>query len=155
MGKRRKSRELLLQLLYQYEIRRESPGKILQEFWTTREKVHPDIRSFTDSLFRGTVKHQEELDSAISDLARNWKLSRLSIVDKNILRFAIFEIAFRDDIPEKVSIDEAIEVAKRYSSDEAGAFINGILDNLIRNRETFSKKLFPSPGKPVRMEDHG
>lgn len=141
MGKRRTSREFLLQLLYQYEIRKDPPDLLSKQFWSERPKVKPDIRSFTEEIFYGTLDHISKIDDVISILSENWKLTRLSIVDKNILRFAIYEICFRDDIPEKVSIDEAIEIAKRFSSDDAGSFINGILDSFLKNKENYSEKI--------------
>jgi N utilization substance protein B len=145
MGKRRKSRELTLQLLYQYEIRKEPPDQMLKEFWGIRKKIHPDIRSFSDSIFMETLEHLEKIDEVITELLLNWKLSRLSLVDKNILRFAICEICFRDDIPEKVTVDEAIEVAKRFGGEDSSGFINGILDRLLQDKETFMEKLSATP----------
>lgn len=145
MGKRRKSRELTLQLLYQYEIRKEPAEQILKEFWEQRNKIHLDIRSFSESIFTETLEHLEKIDGVISELSRNWKITRLSLVDKNILRFAIYEICFRDDIPEKVTVDEAIEVAKRFSGEDSGGFINGILDSLLQNKDAYMEKLSATP----------
>ncbi len=144
MGKRRRGRVLALQLLYQYEMRQEAVEVLLKEFRDFHRKLNEDIQTFTESVFLGTVKEMEKIDRVISELAENWKLSRLSVIDKNILRLAIYEIAFRDDIPEKVSIDEAIELAKEYSGDDAGAFINGILDSVVNNKEAFREILFPA-----------
>ncbi|MEK6776730.1 MAG: transcription antitermination factor NusB [bacterium] len=140
MGKRRKSRVLTLQLLYQYEIRKEPPRKLLREFWKERKGLDKDIRSFAESIFIGTVEQIEKIDELISELSLNWKLSRISMIDKNILRSAIYEICFREDIPQKVTVDEAIELAKQYSGDDAGSFINGILDSLLKDRERYMGK---------------
>ncbi len=140
MGKRRKSRALTLQLLYQYEIRKEPPRKLLRELWKEQKSLDKDIRSYTEAIFIGTVEQIEKIDELISELSLNWKLSRISLIDKNILRFAIYEICFRDDIPEKVAVDEAIELAKQYSGDDAGSFINGILDSLLKDRERYMEK---------------
>jgi N utilization substance protein B len=145
MGKRRKSRELTLQLLYQYEIRKEPPEKLLKQFWEEKSKIHKDIRAFAEEIFRGTLEQAGNIDKVISELSRHWKLSRLSIVDKNILRFAIYEICFRDDIPPKVTVDEAIEISRRFSGDDAGSFINGILDNFLKDREKYLEKLSGIP----------
>ncbi|PIV82494.1 MAG: transcription antitermination factor NusB, partial [Nitrospirae bacterium CG17_big_fil_post_rev_8_21_14_2_50_50_9] len=135
MGKRRKSRALTLQLLYQYEIRKEPPMELLKEFWKGQKSLDKDIRSFAESIFIGTVEQIEKIDLLISELSLHWKLSRISMVDKNILRLAIYEICFREDIPEKVTIDEAIELARQYSGDDAGSFINGILDKVLKEKE--------------------
>jgi len=140
MGKRRKSRALTLQLLYQYEIRKEPPRKLLKEFWKGQKSLDKDIRSFAESIFIGTVEQIEKIDLLISELSLHWKLSRISMVDKNILRLAIYEICFREDIPEKVTIDEAIELARQYSGDDAGSFINGILDKVLKEKERYMEK---------------
>ncbi len=145
MGKRRKSRELTLQLLYQYEIRKEPPEKLLKQFWEEKSKLNKDIRAFSEEIFMGTLEHVEKIDQVISELSLHWKLSRLSLVDKNILRFAIYEICFRDDIPPKVTVDEAIEVSRKYSGDDAGSFINGILDNLLKDKELYLEKISETP----------
>ncbi|OIP66170.1 MAG: transcription antitermination factor NusB [Nitrospirae bacterium CG_4_9_14_3_um_filter_53_35] len=140
MGKRRKSRALTLQLLYQYEIRKEPPMELLKEFWKGQKSLDKDIRSFAESIFIGTVEQIEKIDLLISELSLHWKLSRISMVDKNILRLAIYEICFREDIPEKVTIDEAIELARQYSGDDAGSFINGILDKVLKEKERYMEK---------------
>jgi len=140
MGKRRKSRALTLQLLYQYEIRKEPPRELLKEFWKGQKSLDKDIRSFAESIFIGTVEQIEKIDLLISELSLHWKLSRISMVDKNILRLAIYEICFREDIPEKVTIDEAIELARQYSGDDAGSFINGILDKVLKEKERYMEK---------------
>ncbi len=144
MGKRRRGRVLALQLLYQHEMRQEDVEVLLKEFRDFHRKLNEDIQTFTESVFLGTVNATERIDRVISELAENWKLSRLSVIDKNILRLAIYEISFRDDIPEKVSIDEAIELAKEYSGEDAGAFINGILDSVVNNKDAFREILFPA-----------
>jgi len=139
-AKRRKSRALTLQLLYQYEIRKEPPRELLKEFWKGQKSLDKDIRSFAESIFIGTVEQIEKIDLLISELSLHWKLSRISMVDKNILRLAIYEICFREDIPEKVTIDEAIELARQYSGDDAGSFINGILDKVLKEKERYMEK---------------
>jgi N utilization substance protein B len=125
-------------------MRQEAKEVLLKEFRDFHKKLNEDIQTFTESVFLGTVKEMGKIDRVISELAENWKLSRLSVIDKNILRLAIYEISFRDDIPENVSIDEAIELAKEYSGDDAGAFINGILDRVVNNKEAYREILFPA-----------
>jgi N utilization substance protein B len=140
MGKRRKSRELALQLLYQYEMRKDPPEKLLDEFRAARKNLHKDIRAYAEALFTGTLAHLAELDEVISEHSLNWKLSRLSSIDRNILRFSLYEIFFREDIPEKVTMDEAIEISKRFSGEDAGGFINGILDSALKDRQRWQGK---------------
>jgi len=135
MGKRRKSRILALQLLYQHEIRKDPSAELLEEFCREHKKLHPDILDYAGSIFTEILHHLERIDGTIAELALHWKINRLSLVDKSILRIAICEILFRDDIPDKVAIDEAIELAKQYGGDDSGAFVNGLLDRLIRRRE--------------------
>ncbi|HYL79400.1 MAG TPA: transcription antitermination factor NusB, partial [Candidatus Acidoferrum sp.] len=96
-------------------------------------KDHPvpeDIRLFTESLVRGTVESGPELDRQIAANAAHWSLARIAPVERNILRLAAYELLYRDDIPERVAINEAIELAKLYGSQESGAFVNGILDQI-------------------------
>ena len=129
MGKRRKARELALMLLYELDFRPTDLDALLQEFWRDRV-VPPDVRTFAEALVRGTVKHVEELDQVIQANAVHWSLARIAPVERNILRLAAHELLHRDDIPERVAINEAIELAKLYGSDESGAFVNGILDQI-------------------------
>jgi len=114
--------------------------ELLKEFWKGQKSLDKDIRSFAESIFIGTVEQIEKIDLLISELSLHWKLSRISMVDKNILRLAIYEICFREDIPEKVTIDEAIELARQYSGDDAGSFINGILDKVLKEKERYMEK---------------
>ena len=130
MGKRRKARELALQLLYQLDVQGEgSPGPHLDEFWT-RHPVDIEVREFAEALVRGTKLHEAKIDELISQYAQHWELERMAVVDRNILRLSCYELLFREDIPPKVSINEAVELAKKYSGQEAGKFVNGILDRI-------------------------
>jgi len=129
MGKRRKARELALMLLYELDFRPADLDSLLQEFWRDRV-VPPDVRAFAEALVRGTVKCVEELDQVIQANAAHWSLARIAPVERNILRLAAHELLHCDDIPERVAINEAIELAKLYASDESGAFVNGILDQI-------------------------
>ena len=130
MGKRRKSRELALQLLYQLDVQGEgSPRPHLDEFWT-RHPVDVEVRDFAEALVRGTKLHEEKIDELISQYAQHWELERMAVVDRNILREGIFEILWAGDVPPKVAINEALEVAKKFSTQESSRFINGILDRI-------------------------
>ena len=130
MGKRRKGRELALQLLYQLDLHGErDPDPHLAEFWS-RHPVDAEVRSFTETLVRGTKLHQPKIDELIGQYADHWDLERMAVVDRNILRTGIFELLWMADIPPKVAINEALEVAKKYSTQESTRFINGILDRI-------------------------
>jgi len=130
MGKRRKARELALQLLYQLDLQGEaSPEPHLEEFWS-RHPVDAEARSFAEALVRGTKLHQQKIDAMISHYAENWELDRMAVVDRNILREGIFELLWMEDVPPKVAINEALEVAKKFSTQESSRFLNGILDRI-------------------------
>ncbi len=136
MGKRRKSRELALQLLYQLDLQDASSAEpYLDEFWT-RHPVDSEVRGFVESLVRGTKQHQQKIDEVIVQFAENWDLDRMAVVDRNILREGVFELMWMMEIPPKVAINEALEIARRFSTHEATQFINGILDAIKRDLET-------------------
>src|SRR5262250_2737932 len=130
MGKRRKAREVALQLLYQLDVQGESnPEPHLTEFWT-RHPVDRDVREFGEVLIRGTKLHEPKIDELISKFAEHWEHERMAVVDRHILRQVGFEILWMDDVPPKVAINEALEVAKKFSTHESSRFINGILDRI-------------------------
>jgi transcription antitermination protein NusB len=129
MGKRHKARELALMILYELDFRPASVDRVLEEFW--RGTVVPsEVQAFAEALVRGAVENAGELDKTIQSNAAHWSLARIAPVERNILRLAAFELLYRDDIPERVAINEAIELAKTYGSEESGAFVNGILDQI-------------------------
>jgi len=116
-------------LLYELDFRPSDLGAVLQEFW--RDRVVPsEVQGFAEGLVRGTAQKITELDGIIQAHAAHWSLARIAPVERNILRLAAYELLFRDDIPERVAINEAIELAKLYGSEESGAFVNGILDQI-------------------------
>ena len=130
MGKRRKARELALQLLYQLDVQGEgSPGPHLDEFWT-RHPVDVEVREFAEALVRGTKLHEAKIDELISQYAQHWELERMAVVDRNVMRLAIYEMFHREDIPPVVSINEAVDIAKKFSTEDSGKFVNGILDKI-------------------------
>ena len=130
MGKRRKAREVALQLLYQLDVQGESsPEPHLPEFWA-RHPVDPEARGFAEALVRGTKLHEAKIDEMISQYAENWELDRMAVVDRNILRQGIFELLWMEDVPPKVAINEALEIAKKFSTHESSRFINGIVDRI-------------------------
>lgn len=132
MGKRHRARELALMLLYELEFRPGDPSPLLASFWAERP-APPEVQEFAESLVRGTAAQLATIDAAIAQNAAHWSLTRIAPVERNILRLATYELLFRDDIPERVAINEAIELAKTYGSEESGAFVNGILDQIRLN----------------------
>ena len=154
MGMRRDARERAVQFLFQYDLNKpENLEESLKQFWdsqraaaiaedkgrarwgetielppaTTEEAA---MRLFAEPLIRGTLEKLTELDGKIQHYAKNWDLERMAVVDRNILRLAIYEMLYREDIPPVVSINEAVDIAKKFSTDESGRFVNGILDKV-------------------------
>jgi len=137
MRKRTQSREFALQLLYQLDITKEKDCEIvLDNLWQSQDELAAeDIKAFTADLVRGVVNQLKEIDAKIAQYASNWQIGRMAVVDRNILRLASYELLFRSDIPPKVSINEAIELAKKYSGIEAAKFVNGVLDKIKADKE--------------------
>lgn len=135
MGKRRKAREFALQLLFQLDVTNKMSGddsdKPMELFWE-HTSCKEEIKDFSSEIIRGTLAHIEKIDENINKYAENWDLNRMPTVDRNILRFAIYEILYRDDIPLKVSINEAIEISKSYGTEDSARFINGLLDKISK-----------------------
>ncbi|HED65596.1 MAG TPA: transcription antitermination factor NusB [Planctomycetes bacterium] len=129
MNKRTRARELALKFLYQIDLRGPDLVAEAAEFFR-EEEGDKDAREFALHLVRGTVEHQVEIDGVIREVARNWEIERMAVIDRNVLRMATYEILHRKDIPPKVSINEAIELGKRYSTQNSGGFINGVLDKI-------------------------
>lgn len=133
MGVRRDAREAAVQYLYQQDIHGGSCESGLAEFYELRG-LSPSGRKFCDELLAGWAAHREEVDSTIAKASHHFDFQRLSAVDRNILRLACHEILHRDDIPPAVAINEAIEIAKKYGSEDSGRFVNGLLDAIRRQR---------------------
>ena len=131
MGSRRKARECALQLLYQLDIGDQEVNEAQGFYWATHD-VGEDSRQFATTLVEGVREHLMEIDDLLSLYSTNWKISRMASIDKNILRIAIYELMHCPDIPVKVTINEAVEIAKNYGTAESGAFVNGILDNIAK-----------------------
>lgn len=129
MKKRTRARELSLQFLYQMDLRGLELLDEVKEF-LAEEESDLSTREFALHLIRGTVDNDQEIDDMIAAVAQNWEIQRMAVIDRNILRMATYEILNCADIPPKVSINEAIELGKRYSTSNSGAFINGILDKI-------------------------
>ena len=129
MGKRRRSRELAVQVLFQLGFIQGDPNDTF-DLICKNFNAKKSVRPFSHQLVLGVCEKKNELDRLISQTSKNWRLKRISRIDKCILRIAIFEILFMDDIPPKVSIDEAVEIGKKFGTEDSGSFINGILDNI-------------------------
>jgi N utilization substance protein B len=132
MGRRRISRELALRALFQADVAGASAEEALESS-TSQARHTAEVVSFARDLTLGTLEHQCRIDSVIQKHARDWTLERMANVDRNILRLAAFEMLYLPDIPPSVTIDEAVELAKKYSTAESSRFVNGILGNLVRN----------------------
>src|SRR3989338_663874 len=132
MGESRKSREFVLQMFYSIDISKLSCDETLRLFWFSNPGESAEVRGFTERIVRGVVEKGTDIDSAISSYSANWKISRMTAVDRNVLRLAIYELRWCDDIPAKVTLNEAIEIAKQYRTEESGAFVNGILDKIAK-----------------------
>ena len=135
MGVRRDAREAAVQYLYQREMQGDQSDQALEEFYEMRG-LSPSGRRFCDELLQGWMQHREEIDEMIAKNARNFEFNRLSAVDRNVLRIACHEILFRSDIPAPVAINEAIEIAKKYSTEDSGKFVNGVLDNIRKQKSS-------------------
>ena len=131
MGKRREGREVALQLLFHWDLNVQQPvvGTELEMFWEFRPAL-PGVRTFATNLLNGVVAHQPTIDEKISKYTANYELRRISAVDRNILRMAIYEMFFAEDVPPIVAINEAIDIAKKFGTEESGKFVNGVLDRV-------------------------
>ena len=154
MGKRREARERAVQFLFQYDLNPpEDLDEALAQFWESQRAAaiaedkgkatwgeKPELpplnadelatQAFAEPLIRGALEHRDESDELIRKYCKNWDLPRIAAVDRNILRLAIYEMLHRDDIPPVVSINEAVDIAKKFSTQESGRFVNGILDSV-------------------------
>ncbi len=133
MGARRKGREAALKALYSLEFLKGSDverGEALEHVWGSMLELPDETRGFAEALVEGVLGAWAEVNTSMSETSRRWKIERMALIDRNILRLATYEIRYRTDIPVKVSINEAIEIAKKFGSLESPAFVNGILDRI-------------------------
>lgn len=142
MGKRRKSRESALQVLYQLNITKQNASTAFTQF---EEHFLSDgtADDFVKLLVHGVLEHCLELDGLIEQYSEHWRIDRVDVIDRNILRMALFELLYCEDIPPKVTINEAIDLGKRFGSEDSGSFINGILDR-VQNK-VVKKPVEPRP----------
>jgi len=129
MGARREGREAAVQFLYQRDLNSGANAETVDEFWEWRPATKK-VREFGMAIAEGVLTHQGDIDERIRNTASNYDLHRIAAVDRNILRIAIYEMLFCPEVPPVVSINEAIEIAKRFGSDESGRFVNGVLDRI-------------------------
>lgn len=135
MGARRKARECALQMLFSYDVSRPAVGDLVSNYWGELAEAAEEVRLFANELVVGTVNHLDEIDERIRVRTEHWRIPRMAIVDRNLLRMAVFEFLFQPTTPKTVAINEALEIARRFSTSEATQFVNGILDAIKRDLE--------------------
>ena len=137
MRKRTLAREFAVQILYQIDITGDTYERSLADFWQAHdsEEIKEEVKTFSSELVKGARDNLAAIDAMIEKYATNWELKRMAVVDRNIMRLAGFELMFCEDIPPKVAINEAVELAKKYSDIEASKFVNGILDKIKSEKE--------------------
>jgi transcription antitermination protein NusB len=135
MGTRRKSRELALQMLFQADMGKQSPDQVQETFWRERADVGADVQSFAEDLFRVATERAREINGLIEGHAEHWRMERMAAVDRNLMRAAVAELLGFPATPRAVVINEALEIARKFSSPESVQFINGVLDSVGRELE--------------------
>ncbi len=133
MRERTKARELALKFLYQIDVTKEDVSSALEHFWQGQHVIKP-VKEFTTQIIQGTLANLPQINNVISKYAQNWQLKRMAVIDRNILRLGCFELLFLEDIPPKVSINEAVELAKKYGDVNSSKFVNGILDKIHKSK---------------------
>lgn len=132
MGNRHKAREFSLQLLFALDFNQQDIRTSLLMFWKDLS-VPEEVRKFSDELVVGVYDQIKEIDTTLAKYSENWTIERMTGVDRNILRMAIYELLYRPEIPKNVTINEAVEIGKKFGSEDSGAFVNGILDRIARD----------------------
>ncbi|HWR36031.1 MAG TPA: transcription antitermination factor NusB [Clostridia bacterium] len=139
MGTRRKSRELALQMLFQSDMGRQTSEQVMKTFWAERNDLEDSVKGFAEDLFRLAIERAGEIDKLIEGHAEHWRMDRMAAVDRNILRASVAEFIGFPKTPKPVVINEALEIARRFSSPESVQFINGVLDSVARDLEPAKK----------------
>jgi N utilization substance protein B len=134
VGKRRKSRELAMQMLFQADVGRQTPDQVRTTFWQAREEIDDGARGFAEDLFRVATSRESEIHALLELHSKNWSLKRMPAVDRNLLRMAVAELLGFPGTPAPIVIDEALEIARRYSAPESIDFLNGVLDAIAKSR---------------------
>ncbi len=132
MGNRRFSRELVIQFLYLTEMNEGETEDQLESFWKNNSCKEKDVQSFTEDILRDIFDHKKEIDALLEKFSDNWTLSRMTVIDRNLLRMAASELMYSKTVPPKVAIDEAVEIAKKFGTADSPNFINGVLDRILK-----------------------
>ena len=140
MGRRRKAREETLRILFRLEFENTQVEKTLNQYWENK-KASEEIKEYSNWLVNGIISNQTKIDNIIQQVSEHWRISRMAVVDRNILRMAVFELVYEENIAPAIVINEAIEIAKKYSGDEASTFVNGILDAIRKSLKDIKKSL--------------
>ena len=133
MGTRRKSRELTMQMLFQGDLGKQDPDQVRKLFWQSRNDVDDETRNFAEDLYRVASVRQAEIDSLIEAHTKNWRIERMPVVDRNLLRAAVAEMVGFPSTPGPIIINETLEIARRYAAPESIQFLNGVLDAIARD----------------------
>ncbi|MFT5301321.1 MAG: N utilization substance protein B [Mariniblastus sp.] len=139
MSRRSRAREIVLQVLYQDDLNSDQPEDVRLRFINSRLNYDRALIQFAEQLLSGVRSHQNSVDEKLEEIARNWRLSRMAATDRNVLRLGAYEILF-SDTPDRVAINEAIELAKRYGTNNSSQFVNGVLDRLMSNKSAAQSK---------------
>ena len=140
MGRRRKAREDTLRILFRLEFENKQIEKTLDQYWKNK-KASEEIKEYSTWLVNGVISDQAKIDNIIQQVSEHWRISRMALVDRNILRMAVFELLYEENIAPAIVINEAIEIAKKYSGEEAATFVNGILDAVRKDLKDIKKSL--------------
>jgi N utilization substance protein B len=132
MGNRRFSRELVIQFLYLTEMNEGEIEDQLKTFWENNSCKEEDVRSFAEDILNDIFDHKKEIDTRLEKYSDNWTLSRMAVIDRNLLRMAASELMYSKNVPPKVAIDEAVEIAKKFGTADSPNFINGVLDRILK-----------------------
>ena len=142
MGTRRKSRELAMQMLFQGDLGKQTPEEVRALFWPSRDDVDAATRGFAEDIYRVATERQAEIDALIESHAENWRLERMAVVDRNLLRTAVAEMLGYRNTPAAIIINESLEIARRYAAPESVQFLNGVLDAIAR--DVLKQRLAPT-----------
>jgi len=145
MSRRRRARAIVLQVLYQDDLNPTQPTKIKTQFVNARLNEDPKLIAFANELIQGVTQYQEQIDEKLASIAANWRLGRMAATDRNVLRLGAYEILF-GETPDRVAINEAIELARRYGTDQSSQFVNGVLDRLMKQKNDGDTESKPAAG---------
>lgn len=151
MGIRRRARECTVQLLYQFDSTHDDPSDILKSFWEMNEQKPARVVEMAENFFRESLERRKRIDGLIRSHSHHWQLERMSSVDRNILRLAVCEFLLGEETDSPVIINEALEIAKKYSGDDSSRFINGVLDSITE--ELRARRENPQSGNPEKEDD--